>query len=53
MEKKITVIGCGYWGKNLVRNFHALGALSVVCESDQVRHDDIKKTAPGAKITAS
>jgi UDP-2-acetamido-3-amino-2,3-dideoxy-glucuronate N-acetyltransferase len=32
----IAVIGCGYWGKNLVRNFHALGALSAVCENDAV-----------------
>jgi len=26
------VVGCGYWGKNLVRNFHALGALGLVCD---------------------
>ena len=24
MNPKIAVLGCGYWGKNLVRNFHAL-----------------------------
>ncbi|MBX3348455.1 MAG: Gfo/Idh/MocA family oxidoreductase [Nitrospira sp.] len=29
----IAVIGSGYWGKNLVRNFASLGALSVVCDS--------------------
>src|SRR5712691_6720765 len=29
---KVAVIGCGYWGKNLVRNFHALGALACVCD---------------------
>jgi UDP-2-acetamido-3-amino-2,3-dideoxy-glucuronate N-acetyltransferase len=28
----IGVIGCGYWGRNLVRNFHELGALEVVCD---------------------
>lgn len=28
----IGVIGCGYWGRNLVRNFHELGALSAVCD---------------------
>jgi len=32
---KITVIGCGYWGKNLVRNFAELGALHSVCDSNQ------------------
>ena len=30
--KNIAVIGCGYWGKNLVRNFHELGALVAVCD---------------------
>jgi len=28
---KIAVIGCGAWGKNLIRNFAALGALEFVC----------------------
>jgi predicted dehydrogenase/acetyltransferase-like isoleucine patch superfamily enzyme len=28
------VIGCGYWGKNLVRNFAELGALAAVCDPD-------------------
>lgn len=30
---KIAVIGCGYWGKNLVRNFAELGALQAVCDA--------------------
>lgn len=30
---RVAVIGCGYWGKNLVRNFHALGALAAVCDA--------------------
>ena len=29
----VAVIGSGYWGKNLVRNFANLGALSVICDS--------------------
>ena len=28
----IAVIGCGYWGKNVVRAFHKLGALRYVCD---------------------
>jgi UDP-2-acetamido-3-amino-2,3-dideoxy-glucuronate N-acetyltransferase len=28
----VAVVGVGYWGKNLVRNFHELGALSVLCD---------------------
>lgn len=30
----IAVIGCGYWGKNLVRNMAQLGALSAVADAD-------------------
>ena len=33
-QNKIACIGAGYWGKNLVRNFNALGVLSTVCEMD-------------------
>jgi len=32
LKPKVAVAGCGYWGKNLVRNFHELGALGVVCD---------------------
>lgn len=31
-EPKIAVVGCGYWGKNLVRNFAQLRALARVCD---------------------
>ena len=34
---QIAVVGCGNWGKNLLRNFHRLGALSYICESDAGR----------------
>jgi UDP-2-acetamido-3-amino-2,3-dideoxy-glucuronate N-acetyltransferase len=33
----VGVVGCGYWGKNLIRNFHELGALRVVCDVDADR----------------
>lgn len=31
----IAVIGSGYWGKNLIRNFGALGALRLICDSNE------------------
>ena len=31
---KVVVVGSGYWGKNLVRNFNALGSLAAICDSD-------------------
>ncbi|MGB4101388.1 MAG: Gfo/Idh/MocA family oxidoreductase [Alphaproteobacteria bacterium] len=30
---KIAVLGCGYWGKNIVRNFAGLNALAAVTDS--------------------
>ncbi len=32
MKKNIAVVGCGHWGKNLVRNFAGLGSLVAVCD---------------------
>jgi len=32
---KIAVIGCGYWGKNLVRNFAELEVLHSVCDASE------------------
>ena len=32
MKKNIAVVGCGHWGKNLVRNFFELDALSSICD---------------------
>jgi UDP-2-acetamido-3-amino-2,3-dideoxy-glucuronate N-acetyltransferase len=34
---KIACIGAGYWGQNLIRNFHALDALHMICDTDQNR----------------
>ena len=31
---RVAVLGCGYWGKNLVRNFHRLGGLAAVSDPD-------------------
>lgn len=35
MNKKIAVIGCGNWGKNLIRNFYDLDSLYAVCDTDE------------------
>lgn len=31
-RSRIAVVGCGYWGKNLVRNFHKTGNLKALCD---------------------
>ncbi len=30
----LAVVGVGYWGNNLARNFHELGALEVLCDNE-------------------
>ena len=35
-QPKIAIIGSGYWGKNLVRNFHQLGALKLICDKNEI-----------------
>jgi predicted dehydrogenase/acetyltransferase-like isoleucine patch superfamily enzyme len=37
---KVGVIGCGYWGRNLVRNFAELGALAAVSDSQKERQNE-------------
>jgi UDP-2-acetamido-3-amino-2,3-dideoxy-glucuronate N-acetyltransferase len=32
---RVAVVGVGYWGKNLVRNFHELGALEALCDPER------------------
>ncbi len=37
MDKNIAAVGCGYWGKNLVRNFAHLGTLHTLCDTNVER----------------
>ena len=49
---KIAVIGCGYWGKNLVRNFNQLGVLQTVCDLTPQGRAMAAELAPHAQIVA-
>jgi UDP-2-acetamido-3-amino-2,3-dideoxy-glucuronate N-acetyltransferase len=42
----VAVIGSGYWGKNLVRNFHELGALHTICDCNLRTIRDFQKKYP-------
>lgn len=46
----IAVIGCGYWGKNLVRNFNQLGILRMVCDATVAGRELAQSLAPAATI---
>jgi len=49
----VAVIGCGYWGKNLVRNFYHLGALAMVCDSTEAGRAAAMQIAPNVPVVAS
>jgi UDP-2-acetamido-3-amino-2,3-dideoxy-glucuronate N-acetyltransferase len=49
----VAVIGSGYWGKNLVRNFANLGALSVVCDSHAETLRTLGKQYPQSRMLTS
>ena len=51
MRKKIAVIGCGYWGKNLVRNFYELNALHTICDIDETRLKSFQNKYPDLAIS--
>jgi UDP-2-acetamido-3-amino-2,3-dideoxy-glucuronate N-acetyltransferase len=46
----IAVIGCGYWGKNLVRNFAGLRALNTICDTEPQKLKDFTSLYPRANI---
>ena len=50
MDANIALLGCGYWGKNLARNLHALGALKLICDPSEVGRSNAAKAVPGVKV---
>lgn len=50
-EQKIAVIGCGVWGRNIVRNFYNLGVLEIVCDIDEENLKKVTEQYPGVKVT--
>jgi len=52
-SNKVAVIGAGYWGKNLVRNFNALGALGLIVDPNPVIQERMAQDYPGVAISGS
>src|SRR5262245_14559856 len=48
---QVACIGAGYWGRNLIRNFHDLGALSWICDVDTSTQDQLALKYPAARFT--
>ena len=47
---KLAVVGSGYWGKNLIRNFAALGALGAICDSNEETLATFQSQYPGCRF---
>jgi predicted dehydrogenase len=49
----VAVVGCGYWGPNLIRNFSALSdcKVSYVCDKDEKRLAHMKQLYPSVEPT--
>lgn len=51
MRPSVAVVGCGYWGKNLVRNFRDLDALAAVCDATDEGRQRARELAPEVEVT--
>jgi len=49
-KANIAVVGVGYWGKNLVRNFYDLGALRVLCDAQESVENIYHRQYPGVRF---
>src|SRR5258708_3589044 len=47
---KVAVVGVGYWGKNLVRNFYELGALEALCDPDTSVAEECERKYQGVRF---
>jgi len=43
---RVAVIGSGYWGKNLVRNYYSLESLTLICDQNETVLDQFKQQYP-------
>jgi predicted dehydrogenase len=49
---RVGVVGLGYWGPNLARNFDQLAELAWVCDTDEKVRDAFASRYAGARVTA-
>ncbi len=53
VKQSVAVVGAGYWGRNLVRNFASLDVLGMVCDLNPEVLEQVKSQYPWVKITNS
>ncbi len=49
----VSVVGCGYWGPNLIRNLYSLPEcrVSKICDSSRERLEHMGRLYPGSELT--
>jgi UDP-2-acetamido-3-amino-2,3-dideoxy-glucuronate N-acetyltransferase len=52
-QLRLALVGAGFWGKNLVRNFHNLGVLKIICDASEEVLLSLKEKYPEVLTTAS
>lgn len=52
MSRTIAVVGMGYWGRNLVRNFYDLGALHTICDTNPALESSCREKYPQSEFRA-
>jgi predicted dehydrogenase len=40
-DTKVGVVGCGYWGPNIIRNLDSLGHLGAICDADESKLEKV------------
>ncbi|MFH1147825.1 MAG: Gfo/Idh/MocA family oxidoreductase [Pseudomonadota bacterium] len=53
MNIKVAVVGAGYWGKNLIRNFFELGALKAICDNSESLNAGYREKYPDITVVRS
>jgi UDP-2-acetamido-3-amino-2,3-dideoxy-glucuronate N-acetyltransferase len=49
-QPSVAVVGTGYWGKNLVRNFHQIGALKMICDKNEAVLSALQNQYKGVEV---
>jgi predicted dehydrogenase len=50
-DVRTAMVGCGYWGANLLRNFASLSDLRVACDLSPAVRAKVSAQYPGARVT--
>src|SRR3954451_1115278 len=50
-DVRVAVVGCGYWGKNHVRNYAEIGALEALVDKNEAVVDELSKKHGGRALS--